>query len=101
VAELVAAAVPGSRVAYAPQGSADARCYRVDFGKLRRAFPDLTFRWDVRSGAEELVDAYRTHGLTLDDFIGPKFTRLLHIRESVHAGRLDEKLHRTVPAVGG
>jgi nucleoside-diphosphate-sugar epimerase len=100
VAEIVAAAVPGSRVAYAPHASADARCYRVDFGKLHRTFPQLAFGWDVRAGAEELADAYRTHGLTLDDFIGPKFTRLLRIRESVQAGRLDEELRRTVPAVG-
>jgi nucleoside-diphosphate-sugar epimerase len=100
VAELVAAAVPGSRVAYAPEGGPDARCYRVDFGKLHRAFPQLSFQWDVRAGAEELVDAYRAHGLTLDDFIGPKFTRLLHIRECLQAGRLDEELRRTVPAVG-
>jgi nucleoside-diphosphate-sugar epimerase len=100
VAGMVAAAVPGSRVVYAPEGGPDARCYRVDFGKLHRAFPDLAFEWDVRAGAEELLAAYRAHGLTLADFIGPRFTRLLHIRESVQAGRLDEQLRRTVPAVG-
>src|SRR6185312_6534771 len=59
VAEIVANVIPGSRVAYAPAGSADSRCYRVDFTKLHNAFPDLTFEWDVRMGAEELLSAYR------------------------------------------
>ena len=100
VAEIVAGVVPGSRVAYAPDAGADDRCYRVDFTKLHQTFPDLAFEWDVRRGAEELFDAYRTYGLTLDAFIGPRFTRLLHLRESVRAGRLDEELRRTVPAIG-
>jgi nucleoside-diphosphate-sugar epimerase len=100
VAEIVADVVPGSRVVYAPEGSADNRCYRVDFAKLHTAFPDLAFEWDVRTGAEELLRAYRSHGLTLEDFIGPRFTRLLHIRESMHAGLLDDELRAPVPAVG-
>ena len=100
VAEIVSGVVSGSRVAYAPDGGADERCYRVDFTKLHKTFPELAFEWDVRSGAEELLDAYQTHGLKLDTFIGPRFTRLLHIRESMQAGRLDEELRRTVPSVG-
>jgi nucleoside-diphosphate-sugar epimerase len=100
VAEIVADVVPGSRVVYAPEGSADSRCYRVDFAKLHTAFPDLAFEWDVRMGAEELLRAYRSHGLTLEQFIGPRFTRLLHIRELMEAGRLDDELRPAVPAVG-
>jgi nucleoside-diphosphate-sugar epimerase len=100
VAAIVADVVTGSRVAYAPEGSADSRCYRVDFVKLQTAFPDLAFEWDVRMGAEELLRAYRQHGLTLEQFIGPSFTRLLHIRESMQAGLLDDDLRHPVPAVG-
>lgn len=100
VAEIVAGVVPGSRVAYAPGGSADSRCYRVDFAKLHTAFPDLTFEWDVRMGAEELLNAYRSFGLTLEEFIGPRFTRLLRIRELMQAGLIDDELRRPVPAVG-
>ena len=100
VAGIVADAVPGSRVVYAPEGSADNRCYRVDFAKLRAAFPDLAFEWDVQEGAHELLEAYRRYGLTLEEFIGPRFTRLLHIRESMQAGLLDDELRAPVPAVG-
>ena len=100
VAEIVADVVPGSQVAYAPEGSADSRCYRVDFTKLHTALPDLAFEWDVQTGAEVLLRAYRSYGLTLEEFIGPRFTRLLHIRELMQAGLLDDDLRRRVPAVG-
>ena len=64
------------------------------------ALPDLAFEWDVQMGAEELLRAYRSYGLTLEEFIGPRFTRLLHIRELMQAGLLDDDLRRRVPAVG-
>ena len=94
VARIVAEVVRGSRLEYASDGGADARCYRVDFTKLQAAFPKLGFAWDVRDGVEELLDAYRRHDLTLDQFIGPRFTRLLHIRELIEAGVLDDELRR-------
>jgi nucleoside-diphosphate-sugar epimerase len=100
IAEVVADVVPGSRIAYAPGGAADTRCYRVDFTKLHRTFPDVAFEWDVRRGAEELLRKYRNHGLTFEEFIGPRFTRLMHIRESMQSGVLDHDLRRTA-AVGG
>jgi hypothetical protein len=49
----------------------------------------------VRRGVEELVDAYRRHGLTFEAFTGSRFTRLLHIRELMAAGLLDADLRRT------
>jgi nucleoside-diphosphate-sugar epimerase len=94
VAEIVAGVVPGSRVEYAPDGEPDARCYRVDFNKFAAAFPDFGFAWDVRHGVEELVDAYSRHGLTLGEFTGPRFTRLLRIRQLMAGGQLDSDLRR-------
>jgi nucleoside-diphosphate-sugar epimerase len=99
VAEIVAKVVRGSKVVYAPGGDADERCYRVDFSKLRAAFPQMPFEWDVRMGVSQLLGAYKKHHLTLESFIGPQFTRLLHIREAIAAGRLDTQLRRQVPAM--
>ena len=39
VADIVAAAVPGSRVIYEDGGGPDTRCYRVDFSKAAEGFP--------------------------------------------------------------
>jgi nucleoside-diphosphate-sugar epimerase len=98
VARIVAEVVPGSRVEYAQDGGADPRCYRVDFTKLHTAFPRLGFAWDVRKGVEELLDAYQRNGLVLEQFIGSRFTRLLHIRELMETGCLDNELRRTTGA---
>jgi hypothetical protein len=59
----------------------------------------MPFEWDVRMGVSQLLGAYKKYGLTLESFIGPQYTRLLHIRESIAAGRLDTQLRRQVPAM--
>ncbi len=92
VAEIVAEAVPGSRVEFAPGGGPDTRCYRVDFSKLETTFPDLRLRWDVAAGVAELLEAYRSAGLTYETFAGDRYTRLDHVRVLMERGALDERL---------
>jgi nucleoside-diphosphate-sugar epimerase len=95
IAEMVRAAVAGSDVTLAAEAGPDLRDYRVDFAKLDDTFPDLKLQWDVRAGVDELVAAYREHGLTYDDFTSSRFTRLRRIKELMAAGVLDELLRRT------
>ena len=59
VAELVAAAVPGSQVVLAPGAGPDRRDYRVDFAKLRETFPGLRLEMTVADGVRELVGGVR------------------------------------------
>ena len=94
IAEMVRAAVPGSTLLIAEGAGPDLRNYRVDFSKLATTFPDLTLRWSVREGIDELAAAYAKHGLTHDDFISSRFVRLRRIRELLSAGLLDGMLHR-------
>ncbi|HEY8524095.1 MAG TPA: SDR family oxidoreductase [Acidimicrobiales bacterium] len=94
VAEMVES-VTGSRVELAAGASADARDYRVDFGKIRRALPELRPRWTVRKGIEELYEAYLRYGMTADQFLGGRFTRLAEIQRLQAAGRLDDRLRWT------
>jgi nucleoside-diphosphate-sugar epimerase len=98
IAEMVRDAVPGSALSIAEGAGPDLRDYRVDFAKLESTFPDLTLRWSVREGIDELVAAYTKHGLTYDDFTSSRFVRLRRIRELLTAGLLDEMLHRTTSA---
>jgi nucleoside-diphosphate-sugar epimerase len=90
--DIVQQVVAGSAVEYAGSGDPDPRSYRVSFGKLARAFPELELRWTARAGAEELVAAYRAAGLTLDEFEGDRFTRLKRLRRLRDSGRLDQSL---------
>jgi nucleoside-diphosphate-sugar epimerase len=92
VAEMVRDTVPGSRIEYAPGASADARDYRVDFGKIQRLVPEFAPQWTVRSGIEQLHDAFLRHGLTRDEFLSARYIRLRTIRDHLSAERLDDAL---------
>jgi nucleoside-diphosphate-sugar epimerase len=97
LAELVAAAVPGCEVEYAGAGEPDRRSYRVDFGKLARAFPDFRVEWTPERGVRELLSAFERAKLDLDTFLGDRYTRIKRIERLLDEGRLDSDL-RTTPA---
>ena len=92
LAEIVQEVVPGSRIEYAKDGGPDPRCYRVDFGKIRRRLPEFKPRWNARRGAEELYAAYRTAGLVIDDCEGPRFKRIDHLKHLMASHRVDATL---------
>jgi nucleoside-diphosphate-sugar epimerase len=98
VASIVEDTVPNSKVVYAAEGGPDPRCYRVDFSKLARTFPDFSPEWDVARGAAELLDAYEHNGLTLEQFTGSTYMRVKHIQESMESGLIDSELHVMRPA---
>jgi nucleoside-diphosphate-sugar epimerase len=95
LAEIVQNTVAGCRIEYAPDAGPDKRNYRVDFGKLRRTFPDLTLSWNARTGARQLHDAYKRVEFTLEDFEGPRFKRVDHVKQLLNSGRLDATLRWT------
>jgi nucleoside-diphosphate-sugar epimerase len=90
--DMVQEVVDGSTVEYAGSGDPDPRSYRVDFGKLERTFPDLELAWTARAGAEQLAEAYRAAGLTLEDFDSDRFTRLKRLRTLLEEDKLDHTL---------
>jgi nucleoside-diphosphate-sugar epimerase len=92
VAEMVSEVVPGSEVTFAEDAGPDLRCYRVDCAKLAARLPGLRLRWTVRRGVEELYQAFKEHGLQLDDLTGPRFQRIAHITSLLSHGRLDADL---------
>ncbi|MEV0792139.1 SDR family oxidoreductase [Kribbella sp. NPDC050459] len=94
IAEMVREAVPGSTLSIADGAGPDLRNYKVDFSKLNETFPDLKLAWTVRTGVDELYDAYQRHGLTLDDFNSAQFVRLRRIQQLLGAGLVDDQLRR-------
>jgi len=97
LADIVEDVVPGARASFAEGGGPDARSYRVDCSKIGRALPGFETRWTVRRGVEQLHEAYGRHGLTLDEFLGPRYLRIKRVRELQDAGRLDDELRWRVP----
>jgi nucleoside-diphosphate-sugar epimerase len=92
LAEIVSETVPGSRVEYADDAAPDKRNYRVDCSKIVKTLPKYQPQWDVRKGAQQLYDAYRQVGLEQEEFEGPRYRRIHHIKYLIKTGRLDESL---------
>ncbi len=92
LAEIVAATVPGSSLEFAEGASPDVRNYRVNCDKIVNTLPDYKPKWDVRKGAQELYQAYQRVGVVLEDFEGPRYRRIHHIKELIANGLLDEEL---------
>jgi hypothetical protein len=70
----------------------DARNYRVDSSKIQRVLSNFQPQWDARKGAQELYEAYKRVGVTLEDFEGPKYQRIAYIKNQLSSGRLNESL---------
>jgi nucleoside-diphosphate-sugar epimerase len=92
IAELVKEVVPGCEVGFAPDAGPDTRNYRVDCNKLARVLHDFKPQWTARRGIEQLYEEYKKVGLTLEEFEGPKYMRIAHIKGLVDTGKLDKNL---------
>jgi nucleoside-diphosphate-sugar epimerase len=88
----VLADVTSCRVEYADEASPDPRSYRVDFSKFARMFPSFEFEWNAARGAEELVTAYRSAGMSTEVFEGRAFVRLRQLRHLLDNGELTDGL---------
>jgi len=92
LADLVKNTVPSCDIQYADNAGPDKRCYRVDCGKVGRTVPNFQPKWNAKAGAQQLLEAYRENGLTLDIFNGPTYKRIDHINGLRHGGKLDHSL---------
>jgi len=92
IAEMVRDVVPGSELRFAEGAAADSRCYRVDFEKALSRLKHFKPQWTARKGVEECYAAYQKHGVTLEEFEGPKYQRLAHIKLLMKNGAIDSDL---------
>lgn len=92
IALIVQETVPGSTVEFATDASPDKRDYRVNCDKIRRVLPAYQPKWTARLGAAELYEAYQRVGLRLEDFEGPTYRRIDHIKTLMAEGALDSAL---------
>ena len=92
LAKIVEKTVPGCRIEFAKDAGPDKRCYRVDFGKFHSSFPHYKSKWDARTGVEELYASYKKYRIRQDEFEGPRYKRIDHIKHLISAGRLDNSL---------
>jgi len=92
LAQIVAETVPDCKLAFADGASPDKRCYRVSCESAIKTLHGFQPQWTARRGAEELLEANRWYGLTLEEFEGPRYQRLAHVKKLISDGALDETL---------
>ena len=92
IAEMVKEIVPGCEIEYAPDAGPDKRCYRVDCNKISSTLHEFKPQWTARRGIEQLYGEYKKVGLTLEEFEGPKYMRIAHVKYLIAEGLLDENL---------
>jgi nucleoside-diphosphate-sugar epimerase len=98
IAEIVKDTVPNTRLEFAPGASPDLRNYRADFSKVNRLLPAFRPEWDARLGARQLYEGYTRIGIKLEDFEGPRYKRIDHIKMLLSSGKLTTDLRWTPSA---
>lgn len=95
LAEIVHDIVPGCSIEYAEDAGPDKRCYRVNCEKIATVLPNFKPQWTARRGVEQLYEAYCRAGIQLEEFEGPKFKRIAHVKQLVEEGKLTTDLRWT------
>ncbi len=92
LAQIVGETVPGASVSFAADAGPDLRNYRVSCDKIARTLPAFKPAWNARRGAAELYQTFVRRGLQLEEFEGPRYQRIGHLKSLLADELLDEKL---------
>lgn len=92
VADIVREVVPGSRIAFAATAGPDLRNYKVNCDKIATTLPAFHPVWTVRTGAQQLVEAFEAVALSADEITSARLQRIEHIKASLAAGTLGHDL---------
>ena len=94
---LARADIKGPYVIRADGASLDTRCYRVNFDKALERLKYYRPRWTAQKGVEECYAAFQKHGVTLEEFEGPRYQRLAHIQMLLSQGVINKDLRFVQP----
>lgn len=95
IAGKIGKAVPTARIKILNEMGSDERSYKVDFSKFKNTFTEFRWLWNLERGITELMNAYKRHGLSKDDFESDKYFRVKTIKSLIKSGRLDKDLKIT------
>ena len=91
LAMIVKDTIPQAEVTFAEGASPDTRNYRANCDKYCTRFPGWAPQWTARAAAD-LRDSFTRVGITLEDFEGPRYKRLAHIKMLLDSGLLGPDL---------
>jgi nucleoside-diphosphate-sugar epimerase len=93
LAEAAQKVVAGSTLVFTGKHGPDSRTYKVSFNKILTVLKDyFQPKWDLDSGAKELVDMFRRINFQEKDFKSRKCIRLMNLQQLVKEGKLNRNL---------
>lgn len=92
IAEIIGNVFPGCTVSLNKNG-ADKRNYKVNFDKIKTVLPGFSCKYDLASGAKELLDIFEKINLSKEDFESRKYTRLKQIKYLRENNKIDESFY--------
>ncbi len=92
IAHTVGNVMPECEISFADGASPDKRCYRVNCDRLPQTVSAFVPQWNCRKGVEQMLRMYQQHGLTLEEFEGPRYQRIGHIRKLIADGIVSDQL---------
>jgi nucleoside-diphosphate-sugar epimerase len=93
IADIVKEIIPRCEIEYTNEHGLDTRTYRVNFDKISTVLKEFFKpKWTVRKGVEQLYEAFKAHGLTKEEFLGNKYTRLNQLKKLLEDKKINSDL---------
>lgn len=92
IAEVIKNTFPGCSVSLNKNG-ADKRNYRVNFDKIKKVLPGFSCKYDVATGARQLLDVFENAHLSYEDFESRNYTRLKQIKYLRENNKIDKSFY--------
>jgi len=93
MANVVKKVVPGCEVEYTGEHGSYSRTYKVNFDRVSTKLKDFFHpKWDIERGVIQLYEAYKSHGLTAEEFMGNKYIRLNQLKRLLKQKAIDDNL---------
>lgn len=90
IAEIISDTFPGCRLEIG-DSTGDHRNYKANFDKIHERLPGFECRFDVASGARQLLDVFRAADMTAELFEFRGHTRLKQIRHLLATRQIDDR----------
>lgn len=92
LAEMVVNELPGTVLDMVEGAEADKRTYRVNCDKVKTVLEHWQPRWSTRASIGGLRKIYFEYALQQQDFEGPRYQRVAHLKHLMASGMVDSEL---------
>ncbi|MEM8555291.1 MAG: NAD(P)-dependent oxidoreductase [Pseudomonadota bacterium] len=92
LADRIVRSLDGVQLTQSPGASRDPRSYRVSGARLADLIGPDWAQWDIDQGIAEIANALDQHPVSVNDFEGPRFQRLAHLKSRMAGADLGTDL---------